>query len=86
MRQPELTMRALYAELQEPAYAHDFDHVTYDAPNYDAHLGMPGLHKVLEKVEYRQRESCIPPDIFAKYSDVNFWLRPEHNRRGVKIL
>jgi sulfotransferase len=47
---------------------------------------MPGLHNVREKVAYRKRDLCIPPDIFARYSDANFWLMPEANRRGVKIL
>jgi sulfotransferase len=85
-RQPEVTMKRLYEELGEAPFAHDFDHVSYDEPDYDTHMGMPGLHKVHQKVEYKTRESCIPPDIFAKYSDVNFWLRPETNRRGVRIL
>jgi sulfotransferase len=85
-RQPELTLRRLYEELAEPAFAHDFDHVSYDEPDYDADLGMPGLHRVREKVEFRQRDSCIPPDIFTKYSDASFWLRPEMNRRGARIL
>jgi sulfotransferase len=83
---PEVTMKRLYEELDEAPFAHDFDHVIYDEPDYDAHLGMPGMHRVQEKVEYRKRDSCIPPDIFAKYADVNFWLKPEMNRRGVKII
>jgi sulfotransferase len=83
---PEATMRRLYKELGQTYFEHDFNHVTYDEPDYDAHLGMPGMHKVGEKVEARKRDSCIPPDIFAKYSDVNFWLRPEMNRRGVRML
>jgi sulfotransferase len=85
-RQPAATMKRLYEELGEVPFAHDVDHVSYDEPDYDAHLGMPGLHKVHGKVEYRMRDSSIPPDIFAKYSDVNFWLRPEMNRKGVRIL
>lgn len=83
---PEATMKMLYEELGEPPFTHDFDHVTYDEPDYDANLGMPGMHAVRHKVEYRKRDSYIPPDIFSKYADVNFWLRPEMNRRGVKII
>jgi sulfotransferase len=44
------------------------------------------MHAVRHKVEYRKRESCIPPDIFAKYAEVKFWLRPELNRQGMKII
>jgi sulfotransferase len=85
-RQPELTMRKLYEELRELPFEHDFNHVTYDEPDYDALLGMPGMHKVQEKVQYKKRESCIPPDIFSKYADANFWNRPEMNRGGVIAL
>lgn len=84
--QPETTLQRLYDELGEPAFAHDFDHVSYDEPEYDAHLGMPGLHRVREKVEFKRRDSCIPPDLFAKYADASFWSRPDMNRRGVRIL
>jgi sulfotransferase len=86
VRQPESIMRRLYEELQEDPFIHDFDHVAYDDPDYDAGLGMPGLHKVREKVAYQKRELCIPPDIFARYADTNFWLMPEANRRGVRVL
>jgi sulfotransferase len=83
---PEATMKLLYDELEEALFTHDFNHVTYDEPDYDANLGMPGMHAVRQKVEFRQRDSCIPPDIFAKYTDVNFWLRPEMKRRGMNII
>jgi sulfotransferase len=86
VREPRAVMSRLYAELGEPLFTHDYDHVVYDEPDYDAHIGMPGLHKVRGKVEYRGREPCVPPDIFAKYSDANFWLRPEANRRGAVVL
>jgi sulfotransferase len=83
---PAAVMSRLYAELGEPAFGHDYDHVAYDEPDYDAHIGMPGMHKVRGKVEYQPREPCVPPDIFAKYADANFWLRPEANRKGATIL
>jgi len=86
VRNPEKVMSRLYAELGEPPFVHDYDHVAYDEPDYDAHLGMPGMHKVRGKVEYRPRDPCVPPDVFAKYTDANFWLRPDANRRGAIIL
>jgi sulfotransferase len=86
VREPQLIMRRLYEELNEPLFQHDFNHVVYDEPDYDASMGMPGLHTVREKVEYQKREPCIPPDLFAKYADAQFWLKPEMNRRAVTIL
>ena len=83
---PDLIMRKLYEELREPPFEHDFNHVTYDEPDYDALLGMPGMHKVEERVQYKKRESCIPPDVFSKYAEANFWIRPEMNRGGATVL
>ena len=85
-REPAKTMKLLYAEIGEPSFSHDFDKAIYDAPDYDAAIGMPGLHKVREKVEYQERLPCVPPDIFAKYAGVHFWEKPELNRRGVKVI
>lgn len=86
VRKPEPIMWRLYAELGQPPFAHDYNNVTYDEPDYDADIGMPGLHKVEGKVERRPREPCVPPDIFSKYADANFWARPEANRRGAVVL
>jgi sulfotransferase len=86
VRNPRAVVSRLYAELGEPPFAHDYDNVVYDAPDYDAYLGMPGLHTVQGKIEYRPREPCVPPDIFAKYADANFWLRPEAKKSGAVFL
>ena len=85
-KNPQQTLQRLYAELGEAPFAHDFHNVVYDEPDYDANLGMPGMHKVRETVAYQERKACIPPDLFAKYEGANFWLKPELNTRGVKIL
>lgn len=42
---------------------------------------MAGLHRVREKIEFRPRDSCIPPDLFANYSDTSFWARPKKMKR-----
>ncbi|MFC6950330.1 sulfotransferase [Paraburkholderia dipogonis] len=86
VRDPEKTLRTLYEQLGEPWFLHDFNDAVYDQPDYDALLGMPGLHKVRSKVEYQERKPCIPPDIFAKFAGTNFWAKPELNTRGVRIV
>lgn len=83
---PQHTLQRLYQELGEAPFAHDFQNVVYDEPDYDSHIGMPGLHKVREKVEFQERKACIPPDIFAKYATANFWTKSELNARGVIVL
>jgi sulfotransferase len=83
---PKGAMKRLYEELEQDWFEHDFDHVIYDEPDYDTLLGMPGLHKVQEKVEYKERKSCIPPDLFSKYDHLSFWTKPKMNTHGVRIL
>jgi sulfotransferase len=53
---------------------------------YDGELGMPGLHTVRPKVAFEARETCLPPDLFAKYGEVNFWLNPKLNPRNVQVI
>ena len=86
VRGPKETLGRLYEALGEAPFAHDFDNIVYDEPDYDAQIGIPGLHKVRPKVEARKRETCLPPDLFAKYADTNFWLNPNLNPKNVVIL
>jgi sulfotransferase len=84
--EPEIVLRRLYQELGEPWFNHDLDHVSHDEPDYDDLLGMPGMHKVREKVGPEKRQPTIPPDLFAKYSKLSFWKSPEANVRRVTVL
>ena len=86
VRDPHRVLARLYEELGEPGFAHDSNQAAYDAPEYDAAIGMPGLHTVRDKVEWRKREPCIPPELFAKYAGADFWRKPELNQRGAVIL
>jgi sulfotransferase len=83
---PEQTLNRLYDELGEPRITHDLNNVAYDAPDYDALLGMPGMHKVRQKVEHRELKPVIPPDLFAKFSHTQFRDKPGLNVHGVRIL
>ena len=83
---PGDVLRSLYDELGEPWFEHDFNNVTYDEPDYDSLLGMPGMHKVRQQVGYQERRPVIPPDLFAKYAHAHFWEKPELNVHRVRIL
>jgi len=85
-RDPGRVLAYLYRALDEPVFAHDFENVVYAEPDYDAELGMPGLHTVRPKVAPVPRESCLPPDLAKKYAEVNFWLNPGLNHRKVVVL
>jgi sulfotransferase len=86
VKEPERTMRRLYDCLNEPFFEHDFNNVVYDEPDYDMQIGMPGLHTVKQKVEYKERKPVLPPDIFAKYATSHFWENRAMNPRGVTVI
>ncbi len=84
--EPAGVMERLYAAIGEPSFQHDFENIVFDEAEYDADLGLPGLHRVRQRVSHETRTACIPPDLFAKYADVNFWLNGKLNPRQVLML
>jgi len=72
-QRPEQTMRALYQFIGEPYYAHDFDNVEANYDEYDADTRFPGLHAVKKKVQYLERPSILPPDVWNQFSNLEFW-------------
>ena len=86
VQHPEQAIRHIYDELGEPFFAHDFDHLEYNEPLYDARLGLPGMHSVRPKLQLQQRKSLLPPEIPAKCADTSFWTKPEANRNGVTVI
>jgi sulfotransferase len=70
---PADVFNLIYDFLGEARFVHDFANVNYDAPAFDAHLGLDGLHRVHPKVETRTRQTILPPDLFERYSKLAFW-------------
>ncbi|MCS6096590.1 sulfotransferase [Shewanella baltica] len=70
---PTRTIELLYQFLGEVPFAHNFDQVDYEESEFDQKLGVKGLHSVRKKVEFKSRRSILPPDLFAKYQDMDFW-------------
>ena len=58
----------------------------YEADAFDLALGTPGLHTVRRKVEWIERASVLPPELFNRYLNDAFWQVPENNVRGVPII
>jgi sulfotransferase len=85
-QKPADAMTAVYDFIGEPHFRHDFDNVTFDADEFDRRLGTPGLHRVKKKVGPEKRETVLPPDIFNRYAQDNFWNEPSLNRRGVRVV
>lgn len=70
---PAKTLELLYKFIQEPAFEHDFNAVEYEESEFDNKLGVKGLHSVRKKVEFKPRRTILPPDLFAKYQEMDFW-------------
>ncbi|GLX80159.1 hypothetical protein tinsulaeT_34990 [Thalassotalea insulae] len=70
---PARCMELLYQFIDQSPFPHDFDHVEYEAGEFDTLLGVKGQHKVKQKVEFTPRRTILPPELFAKYSDMAFW-------------
>ncbi len=70
---PEKVLRLVYEFLGEPWFEHDFEHIAYDAPEFDQALGLRGLHRVRPKVEVQARRTILPPDLFEQYAGLDFW-------------
>jgi sulfotransferase len=83
---PEATMRELYGLLKMEYFAHDFNNMVYDAVEFDSPLGTKGLHTVRRKVEWIERDTVLPPDLFARFQHDMFWRDPGNNYRNVRII
>ena len=70
---PEKVVPLIYQFLGEQPFAHDFENIEYDAPEFDEALGVSGLHKVRPKVELQARRTILPPDLFKRFSGMEFW-------------
>jgi sulfotransferase len=82
VQDPGECLGEIYDFIGEPAFAHDFDNVEYDEPEFDSQLGTPGLHSVKRKVEWRPRPTILPPDLFARLHSMTFWRQDLCHGRG----
>jgi len=70
---PELVMQEIYQFIGEEYFVHDFDNLEYEENEFDQMMQVPGLHTVKHKVEYRQRKTILPPDLFQQFANLAFW-------------
>ncbi|MGF0238901.1 sulfotransferase [Rhodococcus sp. IEGM1300] len=80
---PQKVMPLIYRFIDEPEFEHDFNAVSYDAPGFDASLGIHGLHKVRAKVELQPRRTILPPDLFEQFSNLSFWNNQDGSAANV---
>ncbi|MBS0642379.1 MAG: sulfotransferase [Acetobacteraceae bacterium] len=85
-RAPQDTLRHLYTMLNEPYFEHDFENVEYAAEDFDVALGTRGLHTVRRRVEWVERPTILPPELFARFANDMFWRSPDAARRPVPVI
>ncbi|HEX4767631.1 MAG TPA: sulfotransferase [Lichenihabitans sp.] len=86
-REPKRVMDLIYEKLDLPRFDHDFNNVVYgEGDEFDANLGVPGLHTVGRKVGFHERPTILPPELFDRFSGRNFWRRPGANPRAVTVI
>jgi sulfotransferase len=85
-RAPVRAMEAVYKFTGLPPFKHDFENISFDAAEFDARLGTPGLHVVRPRAQPIERETILPPDLWRRYEQESIWRDPEFNRRGVPIV
>jgi sulfotransferase len=85
-RQPKETMAYLYDFIGEEGFGHDFDNVEYHAAEFDLPIGSPGLHTIRRKVEFIERPTILPPELFARFEGDAFWMNPQMNINNVPVI
>ena len=85
-QRPREVVELIYGFLGEAAFAHDFDRLEFDTPDYDEGIGLRGLHKVRQRVDFQARPTILPPDLFQQYSQLSFWKDTASSRANVIMI
>ena len=85
VNRPADAMAAVYAFTGVTPFTHDFEHVAFDATEFDARLGTPGLHSVRAQVKCIERRTILPPDLWSRYEGTALWRAADFNTHGVAI-
>lgn len=83
---PRETMNSIYEILEEKTFSHDCETVSYDADQFDERFGMPGLHRVRKRIQFVERATILPHDIFNRHGTEGFWADPNQNYRNVVVI
>lgn len=80
---PRKTLELIYQFIGEEYFEHDFDNVEYAEPEFDEWIGLKGLHRVHGRVEFRKRNTILPPDVFENFDKLSFWHDSSGSRANV---
>ena len=83
---PEKALQAIYEFINEPYFEHKFESINFDATEFDKKAGTPGLHTVHPQIKANERKTILPPDIFRRFENDDFWNDAKLNRNNVPII
>lgn len=87
--QPLNTMLRIYGFIGETCDKEALNLVHSQIPGaeeFDIRLGVRDLHKVSPRLQRREGNVIIPPEIWHAHSNSEFWNIPELNRHGMTVL
>ena len=73
---PAQTLGLIYQFIDEQPFNHSFDAIEYDEPDFDAGIATPGLHRVTASVKASTPSMVLPPDLYSRMEQFNFWREP----------
>ena len=73
VKNPEVILKAMYNFINEPYFPHDFNDVEASYDEFDDEVQLPGLHTTRKKVEYIERQTILPPDIWNRVNGMEVW-------------
>ncbi len=82
---PAAAMEAVYRFTGLPPFRHDFEAISFETAEFDARLGTPGLHRVRPKAARVERETILPPDLWARYEGASIWRNPDFNKGRIEV-
>ena len=83
---PRSVMQQIYQFLGEPWYEHDFDNVEDSYDEFDDQAKIKGLHTVRRKVEYKDRLSTLPGELWDRYGPMSFWKQHFDRRKHLNWI
>lgn len=72
VKNPEKTLKAVYAFIGEPYFEHNFNNVEANWDEYDKEIGVP-FHRVRKKIAFNERNTILPPDIQSRFANMEVW-------------
>ena len=86
VRNPKGCMKEIYEFLGEPWFEHDFDNVEDSYDEFDQQAKIEGLHTVRKKIEFRQRTTILPGELWEYYSQKSFWKYNPELQKSLKWI